>query len=145
MFSSVWSVFGLLSCISTKSVKIITSAVSMQLHGTLLNGCTFLLSHKVKYCMVTSDVVLMILQYTWQKESHTCSFLHYTAVGLFDAVKDLGYLQKHQLDLIYVSFIFIRTKNDFCLGVGGRCWGHENVSSSLNKDFIIIIIIPWHL
>ena len=63
--------------------------------------------------MVTSDFVLMILHTHDKKESHTFSFLHYTAVSLFDALKDLGYLQKHQLDRIYVSFIFIGTKNVF--------------------------------
>ena len=113
--------FGLLSCISTKSVKIITSEVPTQLYGSLLNDCTFLLFYKVKYCMVTSDFCVDASLndssiHMAKKESHTFSFLHYTADGLFHALKDLGYLQKHQQDRIYVSLIFIRTKNHFVLG-----------------------------
>ena len=52
------------------------------------------------------------------------SYITLLAVGLFDTLKDFSYLQKHQPDRIHVSFIFIRTKNDFLLGEGG---GHENV------------------
>ena len=101
--------FGLLSCMSTISFKITTSATSTQLYGFLLNDCTFLRIHKVKYCMVTSDFVwlqhLTILQYILQKKKkkkrkqHIC-----TAVGIFDALKGLGYLQKRQLDLIKFHF-----------------------------------------
>ena len=70
---------GLLSYMSTISVKIITSAMSMQLYGSLLNDCTFLVIHKVKYCMVLSASVWMhhltILRYTWQKRKQY-SFLY---------------------------------------------------------------------
>ena len=76
--------FGLLSYMSRISVKIIMSAMSTQLYGSLLNDCTFLVIHKVKYCMVLSDFVWMhhlaILRYTWQKrKQNSFSFLHYTA------------------------------------------------------------------
>ena len=95
---------GLLSYMSTISVKIITSTMSTQLYGSLLNDCTFLVIHKVKYCMVLSDFVwihhLTILLYTWQKrKQHSFSVLHYTA-SCRPTIKDLGYLQKHQLDHI---------------------------------------------
>ena len=39
-------------------------------------------------------------------------FLHYTAVGIFDVLTGLGYLQKLQLGLYILNLIFIRTKND---------------------------------
>ena len=76
--------FGLLSYMSTTSVKIITSAMSTQLYGSLLNNCTFFVIHKVKYWMVLSFFVWMhhlaILRYTWQKrKQNPFSFLRYTA------------------------------------------------------------------
>ena len=46
---------GLLSYMLTISVKIITSAMSTQLYGSLLNDCMFLVFHKGKYCMGLSD------------------------------------------------------------------------------------------
>ena len=70
--------FGLLSYMSTISVKIVTSAMSTQLYGSLLNYCTFLVIHKVKYCMVLSYYVWMhhftIIRYTWQKKKATLIF-----------------------------------------------------------------------
>lgn len=110
---------GLLSYMSTISVKIITSAMSTQLYGSLLNDCTFLVIHKVKYCMVLSDFVWMhhltILRYTWQKrKQHSFSFLQYTASCRPTCIwrnQGLGLSSKASARP-YLSFIFIRTKND---------------------------------
>ena len=108
VFGRCWSTF----LFVTISVKIITSAMSTQLYGSLLNDCTFLVIHKVKYCMVLSDLVwihhLTILQYTWRKRKqhsyiHFLSYITLLAVGLhvFDAIKDFViFKQKHQLDHI---------------------------------------------
>ena len=119
---------GLLSYMLTISVKIITSAMSTQLYGSLLNDCTFLVIHKVKYCMVLSDFVwlhhLTILRYTWQKRKqqlHSFSFLHYTAScrptciwrneGL--GLSSFSFLHTSKASARpYLSYIFIRMKND---------------------------------
>ena len=124
---------GLLSYMSTISVKIITSAMSTQLYGSLLNDCTFLVIHKVKYCMVLSDFVwlhqLTILRYSWQKrKQHSFSFLHYTASCRPTCIwrnQRLGLSSKTSARP-YLSFIFIRTKND-----------------KLNR--FIFILFPWNI
>ena len=64
-----------------------------------------------------------------KKESkpHFLSYITLQTVGLLDALKDLSYLQKRQLNRIHVSFIFIRTKI-FYFFLGGEGWvggGHE--------------------
>ena len=110
---------GLLSYMSTISVKIITSAMLTQLYGSLLNACTFLVIHKVKYCMVLSDIVWMhrltILRYTWQKrKQHSFPFLQYTDSCRPTCIRHnqgLGLSSKASARS-YLSFIFIRTKND---------------------------------
>ena len=61
---------------------------STRVYGSLLNDCTFLVIHKVKYCIVLSDFVWMhhltILRYTWQKrKQYSFSFLHYTASSMY--------------------------------------------------------------
>ena len=80
--------FGLLSYMSTISVKIITSAMSTQLYGSLLNDCAFLVIHKVKYYI--SDFVwlhhLAILRYTrpkWKQHSFFSyiTLLHCRPIG----------------------------------------------------------------
>ena len=93
--------------------------MSTQLYGSLLNDCTFLVIHKVKYCMVLSDFVwvhhLAILRYTWQKRKQlSFSFLHYT-----DSCRPTCIWRNQRLGLSskasvrpYLSFIFIRTKSD---------------------------------
>ena len=108
---------GVLSYMSTISVKIITSAMSTQLYGSLLNGYTFLVIHKVKYCMVLSDFVWMhrlpILRYTWQKrKQHSFSVLQYT-----DSCRPTCIWRNQGLGLSskasarpYLSFIFIERR-----------------------------------
>ena len=88
-------------------------------YGSLLNGCTFLVIHKVKYCMVLSDFVWMhrltILRYSWQKrKQHSFSFLQYTDSCRPTCIRHhqgLGLCSKASARP-YLSFIFIRTKND---------------------------------
>ena len=75
--------------------------------------------------MVLSDFVWMhhlaFFDTPGKKESNThfLSYITLLAVGLFDALNDLSYLQNHQLGRIHVRFIFTRTKNDFLGEVGG--------------------------
>ena len=110
---------GLLSCMSTISVKIITSAMSTQLYGSLLNGCRFLVIHKVNYCMVLSDFVWMhrltILRYKLQKrKQYSFSLLQYIANCRPTCIwhnQGLGLSSKASARP-YLSFIFIRTTND---------------------------------
>ena len=124
--------FGLLSCISSKSIKIIKSAVLTQLYDALLNDCTFLLIHKVKYCMVTRDFVLMILQYTWQKRKphiffltlHSCQPIWHTqGLGLSSKASARPYLRK----------FYFHPNEEWIFWGGGGSWKiFANLKTCLN-------------